>query len=464
MHESEHHGLLHNVAVIDIGKTTAKLALVDRESGHTLDSVTRPNRVLPGPPYPHADVVGLWRFTLEGLARFARAHPVGGIAVTTHGATAALLADGRLAMPVLDYEYTGPAATAAAYDAARPDFAESLSPRLPDGLNLGAQLFWQARAFGAEFSGVDTILAYPQFWAWKLSGVSASEVTSLGCHTDLWEPGNARLSSLVSREGWAPLFPPLRAAASVLGPVLPEVAAATGLDPATPVACGIHDSNASLLPWLGRLDPPFTVVSSGTWTIVMTVGGGLRDLDPAHDVLANVDAFGRPVPTARFMGGREYAAIVGSGAALSGAADLQEVIDRNVFALPSFVAGVGPFGAGKGRIDGPMDALGPGGRSALGDLYLALVARECLSLVGTGARIVIEGPLARNASFCGLLAGFAGVPVHPSADATGTAFGASLLLDAPGRPSGRPPDIVVAPLAISGLEAYAQRWRTLAGA
>ena len=81
----------------------------------------------------------------------------------------------------------------------------------------------------------------------------ASEATSLGCHTDLWAPAEGRLSSLVEREGWARLFPPLRPAASVLGPILPAVAAATGLAPATPVACGIHDSNASLLPWLGRL-------------------------------------------------------------------------------------------------------------------------------------------------------------------------------------------------------------------
>jgi hypothetical protein len=29
-------------------------------------------------------------------------------------------------------------------------------------------------------------------------------------------------------------------------------------------------------------------------------------LDPARDVLVNVNALGQPVPSARFMGGREY--------------------------------------------------------------------------------------------------------------------------------------------------------------
>ena len=60
---------------------------------------------------------------------------------------------------MLDYEHDGPEATAEAYGRARPEFAESLSPRLPAGLNLGAQLFWQARAFPEAFARTEAILA-----------------------------------------------------------------------------------------------------------------------------------------------------------------------------------------------------------------------------------------------------------------------------------------------------------------
>ena len=38
----------------------------------------------------------------------------------------------------------GRSSCAADYDAVRPPFAETGTPRLPIGLNLGAQLFWQA--------------------------------------------------------------------------------------------------------------------------------------------------------------------------------------------------------------------------------------------------------------------------------------------------------------------------------
>jgi len=51
--------------------------------------------------------------------------------------------NGTLAAPILDYEHTGPDDMADAYDALRPPFSETGSPRLSMGLNLGAQLHWQ---------------------------------------------------------------------------------------------------------------------------------------------------------------------------------------------------------------------------------------------------------------------------------------------------------------------------------
>lgn len=449
------------VAVVDIGKTTAKLALVDAGTGATLDARTRPNRVLPGPPYPHADVAGLWDFIVAGLAAVAGGRDIAGIAVTTHGATAALMAGRELALPVLDYEHDGPEAVAADYDAVRPGFGETLSPRLPAGLNLGAQLHWQARAFPEEFARATAILTYPQYWAWRLSGVMAAELTSLGCHTDLWAPEAGRFSSLVVRQGWQGLFPPVLPASQMLGPVRGSVAAAAGVNPAAPVVCGIHDSNASLLPWLRRIEAPFTVVSSGTWTIVMTVGGGLGRLDPARDSLANVDALGRAVPTARFMGGREYAALVGETPAAAGPADLAAVVAKGVLPLPTRAAGVGPFPAGRGGWLGDAGGLAPAERTAAADLYLALVTRACLGLAGCGGRIVVEGPLARNPLYCGALAALAGVPVHASPDATGTAAGAAGLFA--GLADGGPLPEPVATLAVPGLADLAARWEAAAG-
>ncbi|HRO11172.1 FGGY-family carbohydrate kinase [Amaricoccus sp.] len=449
------------VLVLDIGKTNAKAVLVDAATLGEIDVLTAPNRPLPGPPYPHADVEGIWRFLLEAARALQGRHGVGAIAVTAHGATAALVdRAGGLALPVLDYEFAGPDELAAAYDAARPDFAETGSPRLPAGLTLGAQLFWQFRRFPAEAARAAAILMYPQYWSFRLTGVAASERTSLGCHTDLWDPHGGRFSSLVEGMGWSGLMPPLRRAADVLGPVTAEVAAATGLDPATPVHCGIHDSNASLLPHLMARKPPFAVVSTGTWVVSMAIGGRKVTLDAARDTLVNVNAFGDPVPSARFMGGREWSRLMEGREAAPTAADAEAVLAHGAMLFPAVEPGSGPFPGRAQRWSVPEAALAPGERAVVVAWYLALTTGVCLELIGAEGPVVVEGPLAANPAFTGMLAAIVPGGLAPASPATtGTSAGAALLALPPGDgPAGAAPEAARQPRA-PRLAAYAARWR-----
>lgn len=451
-----------HIAVIDIGKTNIKLVLIDRVGYRQIAALSQANTALVDGPFPHYDTEQIWQFILDGLRAFHQAHRVDAISITTHGATAALLAGDTLALPVLDYEFDGPETTGQDYDDARGPFAQTLSPRLPVGLNLGAQIFWQMKAFPDAFARVTDILMYPQFWAWKLTGQKASEVTSLGTHTDLWHPNDADFSTLVDQCNWRDLFPALKPAASTLGTLTDALAAKTGLPVTTPVACGIHDSNASLLPYLGAIEAPFTIISSGTWTIIMTVGGTTDQLDGTRDSLANVDAFGAPVPTARFMGGREFNLLVGGLDAPPTAQDVASVIRQNIAILPSFVPDVGPFPHATGQWVGDENALSPEERVAAACLYLALMTLTCLDLAGCGQRIILEGPLARNEIYCQILASLLGVPVHCSLDETGTSTGAAMLFapDSGTITLAEP----IQPLADieSDLKEYAQLWQSLA--
>jgi len=213
---------------------------------------------------------------------------------------------GALAAPILDYEHNGPKETATAYDAIRPDFGLTGSPRLANGLNPGAQLHWQFYTDPSLLERTAHILTYPQYWGHRLTGEVASDVTSIGCHTDLWEPVRGAYSTLTETLGISEKLAPVRKSTDILGPILPEIAATTGLPPQTPVICGIHDSNASLYPHILAQEPPFSVVSTGTWVIVMSMGASPKALDPGRDTLINVNALGQPVPSARFMGGREF--------------------------------------------------------------------------------------------------------------------------------------------------------------
>jgi sugar (pentulose or hexulose) kinase len=415
-----------HVAVIDIGKTNAKLALVDAESLREIAVLKTPNRVLNGAPYPHHDVDRLWTFILDGLAEFARGHAIDAISITTHGATAALLdADGELALPILDYEHDGPAPLAGEYAALRPPFIETGTPRLPLGLNLGAQIHWQAKAFSDRFKTVRSLLPYPQYWAYRLSGVQASEVTSLGCHTDLWSPARRDFSALVDAMGWRGLMPPLRDAGDHLGPILPEIARRTGLDPQTPVLCGLHDSNASLLPHLVARKHPFSVVSTGTWVVSMAVGGRQQALDEARDTLVNVSALGTPVPSARFMGGREYEMLTAGLNAGWTQRDVERVLAEEIQLLPSVQQGSGPFPNAQSCWLGEPS---PGERLVAASFYLALMAATCLDLIGADGEIVVEGPFGKNVLFAEMLGAATGRPVLPQdGRETGTTTGAALL-------------------------------------
>ena len=447
-----------HIAVIDIGKTNAKLALVDAATLAEVAVITRPNRVLPGPPYPHVDLGGHWRFLLENLRAFHAAHGVDAIAVTTHGAAGVLLdATGALATPMLDYEHAGPDDLAAAYDAIRPGFDETGSPRLPMGLNLGAQLHWLLETRPGLRDRVAHVLTYPQYWGFRLTGVRASDVTSLGCHTDLWNPWNARFSPLVARLGLAGRMAPARRPDEVLGPILPEIAAATGLAPGTPVVCGIHDSNASLYPHVLGRPAPFAVVSTGTWVVAMAVGGRTTALDPARDVLVNVNALGGPVPSARFMGGREFEILREGIEAVPTAADRAAVLERGVMILPAVEPGSGPF-AGRAMRWTASPAT-EGERMAAIAHYLALMTDTCLTLIGAEGPMVVEGPFARNPDFLDMLASLRPGGVETALSATGTAAGAALL--AVGRVAAPETRAIPLPATAAALSSHARAWQSL---
>lgn len=446
-----------HIAVIDVGKTNAKLALVDPATLREIAVITRPNTVLTDGPFPHFDLDGHWRFFLDGLSRFHADHGVGAISVTTHGASVTLIGHDGAALPMLDYEHPGPDAMAAEYDALRPDFALTGSPRLPMGLNVGAQLHWMFARDPGLRDRTRAIVTYPQYWGFRLTGQLACDVTSLGCHTDLWCPATGQLSPLADRLHIRDLVAPPRPSTDVLGCVTADLAARTGLAPDTPVACGIHDSNASLYPHLLGQGGPFSVVSTGTWVICMAMGGSAVTLDPVRDTLINVNALGQPVPTARFMGGREHDIIRKGCDTAPTEGDRQAVLDGGIHLLPAVAPATGPFAGHRARWTVPPETDGQVA-VALAH-YLALMTDTCLSMIGAQGPVVIEGPFARNAEYLAMLAALRPDGIDIAGSATGTSIGAALLCltgaAAPGRQR------IAPPAQADRLVARGRQWRDL---
>jgi sugar (pentulose or hexulose) kinase len=448
-----------HVAVIDIGKTNAKLALVDLASLTEISVVTRPNTVLSGPPWPHFDTDGHWAFLLDALGTFHRAFGIDAISITTHGASIVLLDKaGNLAAPILDYEHPIPDEISRQYDAIRPPFSQTGSPRLAAGLNVGAQLHWQFLTDPELKNSTAQIVGYPQYWGHRLTGVAANDVTSIGCHTDLWEPRTGQLSSLAQTLGIAEKIAPVLKSGDVLGTILPAIAQATGMSESTPVVCGIHDSNASLYPHLLAHEGAFSVVSTGTWVIVMSVGDPNVVLDPARDTLMNVNAFGDAVPSARFMGGREFEVIQGDSAFEISEQDIETVLTQNLMLLPAVEPQTGPYQGREMAWLGVEPEKGTGVKSVALSYYLALMTRTCLDLTSALGPIIVEGPFARNSAFLSMLSAATGRVVLYSQSSTGTSIGAALLFDALEAPA--LPKAMPMPANAAELVRYSENWQT----
>ncbi len=398
------------IAVVDIGKTRSKLSLWATD-GRSLRAFDRVNTVSAQAPR-QLDLDGIAAWLKRALAEAAALAEITAIVPVGHGAAGVLMA-GETPVWALDYEAAPPRQIASAYDGLRDPFEATLSPRLEGGLNLGVQLFWLERRKPDLWPRAARFLLWPQYWAWWLSGEMASEVTSLGCHTDLWRPLERRFSDLAVTRGWAERLGPLRGAGDVLGEVRPALAAELGLGRNCRVYCGLHDSNAALHAARGfdeLADRPFAVVSTGTWFICFAAGGaGPVVYDPTKDMLANVDVAGRATPTARFMGGRDFE--IWMGGALGAVSD--PALLREAAALTDWRRAPGPL------------------RATRAALELARSTDRALGLVAAEGWILIEGRFAADEAFVVALARLRpGQTVYRSTILDGVAQGA-LRLAAP---------------------------------
>ncbi len=452
--------------VVDNGKTLSKVSLWT-SAGELLDRQTRPNAPIEVGGIRRLDVAGVEAWLVEALSRYA-GEDVTHIVPVGHGAGVAAIEGGRLAFAPLDYEQPIPPDVEARYARERDPFEMTGSPRLPDGLNMGAQLFWLDEIEAEAMAGA-VLLPWAQYWAWFLSGVAASEVTSLGCHSDLWCPHSDNFSFFADRRGWSARFAPRARADAVVGQLRPDLARSTGLPGSARILAGLHDSNAALLAARGFAEiagREATILSTGTWFVAMRLAGAgaaMPALAEDRDCLINVDACALPVPSARFMGGREIESVIEIDTRRVDIrpdqprllAAVPDLLARGAMMLPTLAPGCGPFPGHAGVwIDEPSDWYE---RRAAMCLYAALVADASLDLIGASGQLLVEGRFAEAEVFVRALASLRPATAIYTANAhNDVSFGALRLVDPGLVPAGTLE--TVAPLP-SDLAGYRSAWR-----
>lgn len=449
--------------VLDIGKTNMKARVLD-EHGTVVWQSDRTNSPSYDGAYPAIDVDSMYEWLIDCLGCASRRCRIASINVSTHGAAVVLLDEsGARLLPVLDYEFDGLVGETDEYGAARPPFNTAYSPALGAGLNVGRQLWWLRKTRAATFERLHCLLFLPQYFVWKLTGARVAELTSIGCHTDLWDfphRGFSKLAEVLGVDGALPKIVPCTSPVSTL---LPEVSKLTGVSDECLVYPGVHDSNASLARYLGSgLKPPFTVVSTGTWIVSMFVGGQLDLLEEGKDMLGNLSVTGTPIPCARFMGGRDFEDLCRLGGKEPRTPvtidHMQALVAEGIYAIPPFQTGSGPFAKRRN----PSPIIGTLKHpTALATVYLALMIDYELDLLRARGPVLFGSMQSKNPLLCSLVAQLRPEnEVSASTDDTSTVLGAWTLTrweqKMPGELSVFNP---VEPTAIQGLTDYRETWR-----
>ena len=256
-----------SVAAVDLGASSGRVMTGRVEPG-TL-ALEEVHRFWNGPVRAgrtlHWDVLGIHRQLLAGLGRTG---PVDAIGIDSWAVDYGLLdrTGALLGNPVhyRDERTTGIAEQVLGRVPAEELYAVTGLQQLP------FNTIYQLVAEGPErLAAADTMLMIPDLLTYWLTGVPGAEATNAST-TQLYDVrARAWATGLAERVGIpARLLPALREPGTVVGPVLPEIAAESGLADGTPVvAVGSHDTASSVVA-VPAADRRFAYISSGTWSLV----------------------------------------------------------------------------------------------------------------------------------------------------------------------------------------------------
>lgn len=396
------------IAVFDVGKTNKKFTVFDSELHPLHSELTGIGEVKRGDLLCD-DVEALVGWVKSILSMYKGR--LSAIAVATYGATVALVdGEGRLVMPVISYNHeVDPRVKEEFYrEFGTPEelYLRTGTPPLGQLLNVGVQLFWVSREYPDEYKRVKNVLFLPQYLAYTLTDRPSLEVTSLGCHTYLYDLVRMDWSNVAEGLGVPARAPPMCDVWEPLG----EASGAV-------VTPGIHDSNASLLPYLLAEKGDFVLASTGTWCVLMYPGAPFSPSsdDVYRDVLYYVDAFGKPVKAARFKCGyefdyytnliRESFGVEPLRIGLDTSRAVEVVKEGEIFLIPTLTPGTGQFPRSRGRVVGPFLRDAVESYYAL-NLSLAIQTWYATTLLTgrTRLRLIVQGGFARNEVYLSYLA------------------------------------------------------------
>ena len=178
--------------IFDIGKTTKKVLAFDQDF-HVVDEQTKSfEEIQDDDGFASENLQLVTEWVLEKFDHFIN-HPeflVTGVNFSAYGASLVhLTKDGDLLKPFYNYLKPFPQDCKSEflnkYDQQKDLLTTTASPFL-GLLNSGLQLYWIKYKKPSRFSSIGTTLHFPQYFPYLFTRKKFAEITSIGCHTMLW--------------------------------------------------------------------------------------------------------------------------------------------------------------------------------------------------------------------------------------------------------------------------------------
>ncbi|AHM58517.1 carbohydrate kinase FGGY [Flammeovirgaceae bacterium 311] len=447
------------IAIFDVGKTNKKLFLFDEEYEIVFERSARFAETQDEDGYPCENLESLRLSVFDSLMEVFRLREfsIKAINFTSYGASLVYLDKGGKPLTPL-YNYLKPYPDDLQEQfynnwGGAEDFAKATASPALGSLNSGLQLYRLKKEKPELFQKVHQALHFPQYLSHLISGAYYSDLTSIGCHTGLWNFEKNSYHSWVEKEGILEKLAPIAAYDHTVPTCFPGASMLTGI--------GLHDSSAALIPYLESFHEPFVLISTGTWCISLNPFNQqpLTAAELANDCLCYLDYKGRPVKASRLFAGMEHEQQVKRIAAHfnQGAARYRSLtFDPALVAKLQQQEALGGEGATLPEDQGPdLSIFGKRDLSAFSSseeayhqLVLDLVREQVKStkLVlkqSPVKRIFLDGGFSRNSVFMNLLASFfPHIEVYAASMAQATAAGTALAIHKSWNTKPKPTDII----------------------
>jgi len=316
--------MINCVAIFDIGKTNKKVFLFDEQYKMVWEQSEACEQTVDEDGDPCEDIERLTTWFHQSLAKLAalKKFSVKAVNFSAYGASFVCIGeDGRPVAPLYNYLKAYPEELKQKFYATyggEITFSMLTASPVLGSLNSGMQLYRLKHEQPALFGKISYALHLPQYLGFLLTGQPASDITSIGCHTNLWNFSQQHYHEWVYREGIIDKLAPIMPSTSVLPTrTAPNVKAAPNTGTAAnglpagiaPIAgVGLHDSSAAMIPYLESFREPFVLISTGTWCISMNPfnSSPLTVAELQKDCLCYMSFQGRPVKASRLFAGYEH--------------------------------------------------------------------------------------------------------------------------------------------------------------